>query len=136
MRATPGSLQRADDLQCNAKNRARARFDCSLKRRASALGRWLVRIRWRTVHQLDDRHGRLVARAKPAFENTQITAWPLAVTCAKLAEQLRHAVPVAQAIEREPPAGQVVALGEGDGAIESKLLSGGARWRDRWRLGG
>src|SRR5450755_2313863 len=53
---------------------------------------------FRPVQQLDKRHRRVIANAKSKFQNAQISAWPRAVTGAKLFEKLGDDIAVTQPI--------------------------------------
>src|SRR5690242_10574180 len=61
----------------------------------------LGRLRLGTIDELHERHRRLVADAKAELQNPQISARTRLVARAKLVEELRHDVAIAQPRERE-----------------------------------
>ena len=90
--------------------------------------------RLRPIHQLDQRHRRVVAYAESELENAQITAGALGVARTEFVEELVHGVLVAEAIERDPAVGKRRFFGQRDQRLgdAAQLLRFGQRGADRF----
>ena len=86
------------------------------------------------VHQLHERHGRVVALAEAPLEDAQVTAVAALVARPQLVEELHDHVAVAQAVEREALVGERRVLAERDDGLGHPAQLLGLRERGADRL--
>src|SRR5690554_712451 len=86
--------------------------------RGSLLGGGFLALDDRTIDELDVGHGRVVAGAEAALEDTDVTARTLDVTRTQLVEQLADRFLRAGAGESQTTVGDAILLGQGDERLD------------------
>src|SRR5450432_971778 len=87
----------------------------ALDLRVAGIARFFLRLR--TIHQLDQRHRRVVALAEAVLEDAQVPAAARLVAGTELREKLHDGVAIAQAIEGEALVGERRSLAERDDGL-------------------